>query len=165
MLVGDESRPTEVAEFSWNWVRSWGKGARTRREKKCETVFVGFGLGFNLCWDCHNQEQQSTATHSVSRVSLATMPWLLFDQNFLWAKIIIISHLTINKCSQSSKLSSFTIAGKQYKMLTIDNSLGAGACLTALPWKLHKLKGGAITWRKHWFLKRIKKPLCNVAKH
>ena len=165
MLVGDESRPTEVAEFSWNWVRSWGKCARTRREKKCETVFVGFGLGFNLCWDCHNQEQQSTATHSVSRVSLATMPWLLFDQNFLWAKIIIISHLTINKCSQSSHLSSFTIAGEHYEMLTIDNSLGACTCLTALPWKLHKLKGGAITWRKHWFLKRIKKPLCNVAKH
>ena len=31
-------------------------------------------------------------------------------------------------------------------MLTVDNPIGAGVCLSALPWQLNQLEGGTLAW-------------------
>ena len=54
------------------------------------------GRDINLCWDCRNQEQQSTARHSVLPAYLATKSWRL--KKFFLQNITRIGPLSESTC-------------------------------------------------------------------
>ena len=106
MFVSDESRSTKVAQFSWNWAESLAKSKqksqRLRTAKHAQQWQIDYemaidaGRDIDLCWDCRNQEQQSTARHSVLPAYLATKSWRL--KKFFLQNITRIGPLSESTC-------------------------------------------------------------------
>ena len=91
-------------------------------------------------------------------ILVLVLPMILF----LWTCLPIISssyiHVFLWKgvapkilCSDSRNilkiLLTIDLILKILPMLTIDDPLGSGACLSALPWQLNQLQGGTLPWK------------------